>query len=86
MKQIVITFGLISGAIVSLMMLVTVPFADRIGFDKSEIIGYTTLVLSFLLVFFGFFNVGITFIEPFPLGLVMTLISAAILRKRSKAS
>jgi len=28
------------------------------------------------------FNVAITFIEPFPIGLIMTLISAAILPKK----
>ncbi|HSU14098.1 DUF4199 domain-containing protein [Longimicrobium sp.] len=53
MKKTVWTFGLISGAILSAMMLLTMPFADRIGFDRMEIIGYTTMVLSFLLVFFG---------------------------------
>ena len=31
MKKIVITFGLISGAISSIMMVGTVPFADSIG-------------------------------------------------------
>jgi hypothetical protein len=53
MKKTVLTFGLISGAISSLMMVGTVPFADRIGFDKSAVVGYPTMVLSFLLVFFG---------------------------------
>ena len=53
MRKTVLTFGLISGGILSLMMLSTVPFADQIGFDKGVIIGYTTMVLSFLLVFFG---------------------------------
>lgn len=46
-------FGLISGLILSLMMAVTIPFVDTIGSDRGEIIGYTTMVLSFLLVFFG---------------------------------
>ena len=53
MKRIVLTFGLISGAVLSAMMLATIPFIDRIGMDRGMIIGYTTMVLAFLLVFFG---------------------------------
>lgn len=53
MKKIVLTFGLISGAILSAMMLITLPFHDAIGFDRALIVGYTTMVLAFLLVFFG---------------------------------
>jgi hypothetical protein len=53
MKKTVLTFGLISGAVTSGMMLAVVPFADRIGFDKGEIIGYTSMVLSALVIFFG---------------------------------
>jgi hypothetical protein len=171
MKKTVLTFGLISGAIISLLMLCTVPFVDKIGFDKGVVIGYTTMVLSFMLVFFGiksyrdnvgggsitfgravalgllitvvsclcyvatwevvyfklmpdfaekfskhavdqliasgatkevieakvqemkdfitmynnpFFNAAVTFTEPFPVGLIITLVSAAILRKKAK--
>jgi hypothetical protein len=53
MKKIVLTFGLISGVILSAMMVMTLPFQDRIGYDKGEIIGYTTMVLASLLIFFG---------------------------------
>ena len=53
MKKTVLTFGLIAGAILSAMMLATLPFLDRIGFDRGEIIGYTSMVLAFLLIFFG---------------------------------
>jgi hypothetical protein len=53
MKKTVFTFGLISGAIISEMMLVTIPFHDAIGFDRGEVIGYTSMVLAFLLIFFG---------------------------------
>jgi hypothetical protein len=53
MRKIVLTFGLIAGAILSIMMLLTLPFLDRIGFEKGEMIGYTTMVLAFLMIFFG---------------------------------
>ena len=53
MKKIVWTFGLISGAVISLMMLTTLPFEDAIGFDRGAIIGYTTMVLAFLFIYFG---------------------------------
>jgi hypothetical protein len=82
MKKNILIFGLISGAISSLMMVATVPFADRIGFDKGAVIGYTAIVLSFLLVFFGIRsyrdNVGngqITFTKAFGVGISITLIS-----------
>jgi len=145
MKKTILTYGLISGAFTALMMAVTVPFEDKIGFNHSLFLGYTLIVLSFMLVFFGIrsyrdnagngqitfvkgftigisitlimcvcyvvtweiiyfnfmhdyldkyaaymvvkyenpiFNAAMTFIEPFPVGLLMTLISAAILRKK----
>jgi len=82
MKKTIITFGLISGAVSSLMMLATVPFADRIGFDKGMVVGYTGIVLSFLLVFFGIRsyrdNYGdgqITFSKAFAVGISITVIS-----------
>lgn len=55
MKRIVLTFGLISGAIMGGMMVLSmVFFHDQIGFsDKGLIVGYTSMVLAFLMVFFG---------------------------------
>jgi uncharacterized protein YacL len=53
MKKPVLTFGLISGVVISVLMLATLPFAHQIGFSRAMIVGYTTMVLSFLLVFFG---------------------------------
>ena len=50
MKKTVLIFGLISGAISAAMMFATLPFIDRIGFDKGAIVGYTSIILSFLLV------------------------------------
>jgi hypothetical protein len=53
MKKTVLTFGLLAGGILSAMMLATMPFLDSIGYDKGEVIGYTTMVLAFLLIYFG---------------------------------
>lgn len=84
MKRIVLTFGLISGAIISVLMLATVPFMHQIGFTRGMIIGYTTMVLAFLLVFFGIRsyreNVGdgyISFGRALSVGLLIMLITCA---------
>jgi len=53
MKKTVWKFGLISGALLSAMMAATIPFQDEKGFDHSLLVGYTTMVLSFLLIYFG---------------------------------
>jgi hypothetical protein len=82
MKKTILTFGLISGAISSLVMVAIVPFKDRIGFERGPVIGYTSIVLSFLLVFFGIRsyrdNIGngqITFLKAFAVGISITVIS-----------
>lgn len=53
MRRTVWVYGLIAGAMLSLFMLATMKFEDAIGFDRAEVVGYTGMVLSFLLVFFG---------------------------------
>jgi ABC-type long-subunit fatty acid transport system fused permease/ATPase subunit len=82
MKKIVLTFGLISGVLSSLMMLAFLPFMHKVSSTQGLVIGYTAIVLSFLLVFFGIRsyrdNVGngqITFTKAFAVGISITLIS-----------
>ena len=83
MRKIVLTFGLIAGAILSAMMLITLPFQDQIGFDKGAIIGYTTMVLAFLMVFFGVRSYrdnvaggSVTFGRAFAVGLLITIVAS----------
>ncbi|HSS21978.1 MAG TPA: DUF4199 domain-containing protein [Pyrinomonadaceae bacterium] len=82
MKKTILTFGLISGAVAALLMFVTMLFADRIGFERGFIVGYTTIVVSLILVPFGIRsyreNVGagyITFGRAFAVGILISLIS-----------
>lgn len=82
MRKTILIFGLISGAISSLMMIAIVMFGDRIGFDRGAVISYTSIVLSFLMVFFGIRsyrdNLGdgqITFLKAFGVGISITFIS-----------
>lgn len=84
MKKTVLTFGLISGAISAATMLATIPIADKLGFGKGEILGYSVMVLSALMVFFGVRsyreNAGggrLTFGRGFAVGILITLISSA---------
>ena len=53
MRKTVLTFGLISGGILAAMMFATIPFLGDIGFDHGEVIGYTSMIVAFLLIFFG---------------------------------
>jgi hypothetical protein len=172
MKKVVLTFGLISGVMISVLMNSSLLLASRIGSGHSMMLGYTIMVASFLLIYFGirsyrdnnlagqisfgrafscgilialittvcyvgsweilyfnfmphfmdsyfaaqihqvqasgrdpatvaaqvaaiqrsqqlyqnpFVNMAYTFIEPLPVGLLMTLISAALLRRKAPA-
>jgi len=84
MKKTVWTFGLIAGGILSAMMLLTMPFMDQIGYDHGEVVGYTTMVLAFLLVFFGIRsyrdNVGggtVSFGRALAVGTLIVVVAAA---------
>jgi hypothetical protein len=171
MKKTVLTYGLISGLMISVLMGGSLLVANKIGSGHSMVLGYTMMVASFLLIYFGirsyrdnsldgqisfgrafscgilialitcvcyvamweilyfnfmphfmdsyfaaqihqaetagldpatttakiaeiqrsqqlyqnpFVNMAYTFIEPFPVGLIISLISAAILRRRAQ--
>jgi hypothetical protein len=83
MKKTVFTFGLISGAILSAMLAITMPFHEAIGFDNGEILGYTSMVAAFLLIFFGVRSYRdnlpggtISFGEAFLVGALISVVAA----------
>jgi hypothetical protein len=85
MKKTILTFGLISGVLASVMMCATLPFIHDLDHgQKGLVVGYTTIVLAALLVFFGIRSYrdnlaggAITFGRGFAIGIGITLISCA---------
>lgn len=82
MKRTVLTFGLIAGGIISVLMGGSLLLADRIGTGHSMALGYTMMVASFLLIYFGVRSYRdntlagrISFGRAFACGILVTLIT-----------
>jgi len=86
MKKNVIVIGLISGAIVSIWMVISVAICDASGnFDGNMWVGYASMLLAFSLVFVGVKNYRdknsnglISLARHLKLGLYITLISSTM--------
>lgn len=82
MKKIILTYGLIAGAIVGILMAITMPLwkTGVITPDNGEYVGYTTMVIALSLVFFGMKAVrdnqgSLSFGQGVKAGLLITLIA-----------
>ena len=82
MKKTVLTFGLIAGLIISVLMDSSLLFSHKIGSGYSMLIGYTIMVASFLLVYFGIrsyrdnnLDGQISFGRAFSCGILIALIT-----------
>ena len=82
MKKTVLTFGLISGFIISTLMGLSLLLADKIGSGHSMALGHTIMVASFLLIYFGVRSYRdntlageISFGRAFACGILITLIT-----------
>jgi hypothetical protein len=87
MKNVVLRFGLMSGFILLALSAMMMPLClnGTLDLDHSEILGYSAMVLAFLMVFFGVRsyrdNMGggsITFGKAFQVGILITLITCAM--------
>src|ERR1700728_5439405 len=83
MKKTVLTFGLIAGLIISVLMNAALLLANKIGSGHSMALGYTIMVASFLLIYFGIRSYRdntlagqISFGRAFACGILITLISS----------
>ena len=86
MKRIVWKYGLISGAVIVVLMSISVPLhlEGIVDFDQGLVLGYTNMVLAFLLVFFGVRSYRedaggtISFGKAFQVGILITLVTCAM--------
>jgi hypothetical protein len=83
MKKTVLTFGLISGLMMSVLMSGSLLLADKIGSGHSLALGYTIMVASFLLIYFGIRSYRdnalagqISFGRAFACGILITIITS----------
>jgi hypothetical protein len=51
--KLILKFGFMSGAFLSVVMLCTMPFHDQLSDRYGMVIGYSSMLLAFLLVYFG---------------------------------
>ncbi len=82
MKKIVLTYGLISGLVISVLMGGSLLLANKIGSGHSMVLGYTMMVASLLLVYFGIrsfrdnnLDGQISFGRAFACGILIALIT-----------
>jgi len=87
MRKTVLRFGLASGLVLVAMSSLMMPLClnGTLDFDNMEVLGYSSMVLAFLLVFFGVRsyreNVAggtIGFGKAFQVGLLITLVTCAM--------
>lgn len=86
MKKIVLKYGLISGLIVSLFMMIGMLICHKNpDFEGSMILGYASMLVAFSFIFIGirtqrnqYGNGSITFGKAFTTGLYIALISSTL--------
>ncbi len=83
MKKVALVFGLLSGAVTTAVMMGTILVIDTVSYRRAEILGYTGLFVSALLVFFGIRsfreNAGqgrLTFGKGVAVGLLISLVAS----------
>jgi len=83
MKKTVLTFGLIAGVMISVLMDGSLLIANKVSSGHSMLLGYTMMVASFLLVYFGIRSYRdntlggqISFGRAFACGILIALITS----------
>lgn len=87
MKRIILIYGVLAGAIMGGMILITMPLynSGTLNFDNGEVLGYSTMTIAFALIFFGVksyrdkeLNGVISFGKAVKIGLLIYLVAAVV--------
>lgn len=87
MRKVIITFGLLAGGIISVLMVISLVLWEKgiFDFNNAEVFGYATMVLALSMVFFGiksyrdnYQNGAIKFSKGLQIGLLITLIASVM--------
>jgi hypothetical protein len=87
MKKVIITYGLISGVIVSAMLVITQPLFRNgtLNIDNGVYVGFTTMIIALSLIFFGIktfrdqhLQGSITFGKAFTTGILIALTASVM--------
>src|SRR5689334_18390765 len=87
MKKIILIYGAIGGAILAAMMFITMPMYNKgtLDLDNGELVGYTTMVVAFAVIFFGiksyrdnYSNGEVKFWKAVKVGLLIMLVGCVM--------
>jgi len=85
MRKVTLTYGLMAGAIISVLMLLAMILWENgaIDFDNSALIGYGSMIIALSMIFFGiksyrdnYQNGTIKFVKGLQVGALITLIAS----------
>src|SRR5262245_19211690 len=85
MRKVILTFGLLAGAIVSLLILIGIVLWEGTGkvLVDTELVGYATMVIALSMIFFGTKSYrdnsqsgAIRFWKGFQVGILITLVAS----------
>jgi hypothetical protein len=87
MKKIVYTYGLISGVVVSLMLILSMPLHNNGVLDSGSgmVVGYATMVIALSVIFIAVRtfrdrhgNGSISFAKAFQIGMLITILASVL--------
>lgn len=85
MRKTVLLYGLAAGVLAVAFMLATLPYIGDARYQIADVLGYTSIVLSALVVFFGIrsyrhslYGGRLTFWRALAVGVLITLVSCVI--------